>query len=179
MLLIKILLILVSLFIIIAIVALFVKKEYTVKREISISRPVGGVYEYVRYHENQLKFNYWLTVDPDTKTQIIKNEDGHPGSTLVFESANKKVGKGEWENTNFVENERIDFELRFTAPYAFTATGQLSFLAEGEQKTAVVWELHSGMKWPMNIMLLFMDMDKVIGHDIETTLSNIKRNLES
>lgn len=178
MILLKILLGLVLLFVLLAVVALFVKKSYTITREITINRPVEEVYDYVRYHKNQLAFNYWLNVDANTKTKIIKSEDGYPGSTLAFESNHKKVGKGEWENTAFLENERIDFELRFIEPYAFTATGSLEFLVQGKNSTKLTWSLHSGMKWPMNIMLLFMDMDRIIGKDIEATLDNIKRNKE-
>jgi hypothetical protein len=34
------------------------------------------------------------------------------------------------------------------------------------------------MKYPMNIMKLFMNMDKRIGKDLETGLSSLKKVLE-
>jgi hypothetical protein len=34
------------------------------------------------------------------------------------------------------------------------------------------------MKYPMNGMLLFMNMDKLLGKDLETSLTNLKHILE-
>jgi hypothetical protein len=34
------------------------------------------------------------------------------------------------------------------------------------------------MRYPMNIILMFMNMDKMLGKDIETSLVTLKGNLE-
>jgi len=36
----------------------------------------------------------------------------------------------------------------------------------------------SGMNYSMNVMLLFMNMDKMMGRDMETSLGNLKKLLE-
>lgn len=36
----------------------------------------------------------------------------------------------------------------------------------------------SGMNYPMNVMLLFMNMGKMMGRDMETSLGNLKKLLE-
>src|SRR5690606_19137228 len=112
------------------------------------------------------------------KIEVKGEEDGKPGSILYFESKSKKTGTGEWENIRLVENERVEWKLRFLRPYQFTATAVLSFKPINAYETQLVWEYHSGMDWPKNITLLFMDMDKIIGADIETTLNNVKQQLE-
>lgn len=176
--LIKILGVIIAIIVVVLVVALFLKKKYTLTRQITINSPVEDVYDYIRFHNNQPYYNNWLRLDPDVNIEIKGQPDGGPGSILFFESKNKKAGTGEWENTRLVENERIECELRFMRPYQFTATAILYFKPADADVTDLVWEYNSGMNWPMNIMLLFMDMDKIIGTDIETTLKNIKQQLE-
>ena|SRR5690554_1949522 len=178
MILFKIFGVLVLLIAILLIVAVFVKNKYNITREITINSPVEDVYYYLRFHKNQKQYNHWLHLDPNVRTEINGAPDGQPGSILFFESKSKKAGTGEWENTSLVENERIDIELRFLHPYKFTATAQLHLRPVGQETTQLVWDYHSGMDWPKNIALLFMDMDKIIGGDIEKTLGNIKHQLE-
>lgn len=170
--------VLIGFIVILLIMALFVKKRYTILRETTINSPLGEVYDYLRFHKNQKQYNHWLQLDPHVRTEIKGAPDGQPGSILFFESKSKKAGTGEWENTALVENERIDIELRFLHPYQFTADAKLHLKPIDEETTLLIWEYHSGMNWPINITLLFMDMDKIIGGDIETTLGNIKHQLE-
>lgn len=175
----KILVTLVALIAFLLIVALFVKKKYTLTRETTINRSVEEVYNYLRFHKNQKEYNYWLQLDPNVKTEITGEQDGTPGSILFFESKSKKAGTGEWENARLIEDELIEIELRFLHPYQFTATAVLYFRPIDAYTTQLIWEYHSGMDWPKNITLLFMDMDKIIGRDIEITLGNIKSQLEN
>ena len=176
--LIKILGVIFAIIVILLVVALFVKKKYTITRETTIKSSVEEVYDYLRFQGNQKHHNHWLLLDPNAKIEIKGEEDGKPGSILFFESKSKKTGTGEWENTRLVENERIEWELRFLYPYQFTASAILHFKPIDEHTTQLVWEYHSGMDWPKNITLLFMDMEKIIGGDIETTLGNIRHQLE-
>lgn len=50
--------------------------------------------------------------------------------------------------------------------------------SSGAAETLVKWGISSSMKYPANIMLLFMNMEKMIGNDLETGLSNLKTILE-
>jgi hypothetical protein len=178
MLLIYILAAVAGIIVLLCVIALFVKKEYTITRDILINNSTAKVYDYVRYHKNQREFNQWLSFDPNTSIELKGSEDGTTGAIMHFESRHKKTGTGEWENTRLIPNERIELELRFLAPYQFTASGILYFVEAEEGRTKLIWEFNSGMPWPKNITLLFMDMDKIIGQDIEATLEKIKRNTE-
>ena len=44
--------------------------------------------------------------------------------------------------------------------------------------TKVVWGFEGHMDYPSNIMLLFMDMEEMLGGDLQTGLDNLKKNLE-
>ena len=45
-------------------------------------------------------------------------------------------------------------------------------------KTKVNWGFAGKMNYPANIMLLFMNMDKLLGNDIEISPGNLKAILE-
>lgn len=69
--------VLIALIIIIAIpliVALFVKKDYTVEREIIISKPKAEIFEYIKFLKNQDNYNQQSKIDPNRK-KIYKETD--------------------------------------------------------------------------------------------------------
>lgn len=160
------------------IVAMFSKKSYTITREIVINKPAAQVFDYIKLLENQKGYSKWLSLDPQTKITYKGSRDGTPGSILAFESTHEKTGKGEWEIKGITENQRLDFELRFLAPYTFVANGYMTVTPTSPDTTKLTWVYNSGMKWPRNFVLLFLNMDKLIGPDIAESMSNIKRNLE-
>ena len=175
----KLIVIFIALISVAMVTALFTKKEYTLKREIVINRPKDGVFDYIRYLKNQEDYSKWLKLDPNTKIEYKGAPDGKPGAILAFSSKDNRTGTGEWETKNIIENNKLDFELRFLKPFKFTAGGHMAVYPVSPDETRLEWVYNSGMNWPMNFMLLFLDMDKLVGNDIAFSLQNIKRNLES
>ena len=49
------------------VVALFVKKDYVVEREIIINKPKAEVFEYIKFLKNQDNYSKWNMMDPDMK----------------------------------------------------------------------------------------------------------------
>jgi hypothetical protein len=163
---------------IVLIVALFVKKDYSVEREITINKPGQEVFNYVKYLKNQNKYSKWATMDPNMKTEFT-GADGTVGFISAWDSNEKNVGKGEQEIKKISEGERIDYEIRFIKPFAAVADAYMitESLSSGNQ-TIVKWGFKSKMIYPMNIMLLCVDMNKMIGDDLDTGLANLKSILE-
>jgi hypothetical protein len=178
MIIVKVLVVLVAVISTACVVALFTKKDYTISREIIISAPGNTVFDFVRYNKNQKLYSLWLSFDPATKIKLSGAEDGTSGAILYFESNNRKTGTGEWEIKQIEPGKRVDFQLRFIAPFKFIADG--SFIVEtiSADKTRLKWVYNSGMNWPMNFMLIFMDMDKIVGNDISASMTNIKTIIE-
>ncbi|WP_374172739.1 SRPBCC family protein [Flavobacterium tructae] len=172
----KIITVLVAIVSIALVVAMFTKNKYTIRREIIVHKPKAEVFDFIKLNRNQKLYSKWLLLDPATKIDIT-GTDGTAGSVLTFESKHHKTGKGEWEIKK-VENNRIDFELRFLAPYVFTANGHMQTETLAGNQTKLIWIYNSGMNWPKNFMLLFFDMDKIIGADVEESLTNIKTIVE-
>lgn len=159
------------------IVAIFMKKEYAVEREITINKPKQTVFEYIKHLKNQDNFSKWAQMDPNMKKDY-KGEDGTVGFTSYWDSEADSVGKGEQEIKKITEGERVDFELRFKEPFESTDYAYMTTEAIDSTHTKVKWGFNGKMPYPMNIMLAMMNMDEMLGGDLATGLSNLKGVME-
>jgi hypothetical protein len=173
----KILLGLGVLIVLILITALFVSRDMRAERTIIINKPKEDVYAYVQYLKNQNSYSKWAQMDPAMK-KTFRGTDGTVGFVSAWESAKDDVGVGEQEIKHIRPGEKIDYEIRFKKPFESVATSYMSTEAADAGSTKVKWAFEGRMMYPMNIMRLFMNMDKVIGDDLETGLKNLKAILE-
>lgn len=160
------------------IIALFVKKEYAVEREITVNKPKVEVFEYVKFLKNQDNYSKWATMDPAMK-KGFRGADGKVGFVSAWDSEMKEVGKGEQEITRITDEERIEYELRFMEPFESTDYSYLVTESVNDSMTMVKWGFDGKMKYPMNLMMLFMDMEGMLGSDLEQGLANLKGILEN
>jgi hypothetical protein len=172
-----ILLVLAGVITLILLLALFTKKGYTIEREIIIDKPKQTVFDHVKFLKNQDNFSKWATMDPEMKKEY-KGTDGTVGFLSAWDSENKKVGKGEQTIIKISEGESIDFDIHFIKPFEGKAIARMTTELVSDNQTKVKWSISSGMKYPMNIMLLIMNMEKMIGDDLLTGLKNLKEILE-
>ena len=168
--------VIVSLIALVLLIALFVKQRYSLYREITINRSKEQVFQFIKYLKNQDHYAVWNQMDPAMK-RAFTGTDGTVGFKSAWDSQNKKVGKGEQEIKKITENERLDTALHFIKPFEGLADSWMTTTGTGNG-TTVQWGLSSKMKYPMNIMLLFMNMDKLLGSDLEKGLANLKTVLE-
>lgn len=159
------------------ITALFVKKDYAVEKEVVINKPKQVVFDYVKMLKNQDNYSVWAMKDPNMK-KGYKGTDGTPGFIASWESQNKEVGTGEQEILKITEGERIDFKLRFKVPFEAQDDAYMITEAVGENQTKVKWGFKGAFPYPMNLMNLFMDMDKAVGKDLSEGLNNLKTVVE-
>jgi len=117
-------------------------------------------------------------MDPQMK-KTYTGTDAEVGFISAWDSTDKNVGVGEQEIKKISENERIDFELRFLKPFKALHLAHMSTAKISDNQTKVLWSFEGYMKYPMNLMMLFMNFDKMIGDDLATGLSRLKDNLES
>jgi uncharacterized protein YndB with AHSA1/START domain len=159
------------------IVALFVQKDYAVEREVTIDKPLVEVFDYVRFLNNQDNFSKWATMDPNMK-KSFRGTDGTVGFVSAWESDKKDVGKGEQEIIKVTEGKRIDYELRFKEPFEATDLAYITTEPISENQTLVKWGFNGRMKYPMNLMLITMDFDKMLGDDLNYGLLKLKEIME-
>jgi hypothetical protein len=171
---ITILLVVVSIIGLLLIIALFMRREHYVKREIIINAPRQKVFDYVKLLKNQDEFNTGAMEDPDRKREF-KGTDGTIGYIYAW-SGNKHAGVGEKEIKNIIEGKRIETEIRFVKPMAATASIIMETESLSDNQTKVSWSNAGTLKYPINIMIPMME--KQVAKGMDTSLSTLKNILE-
>jgi hypothetical protein len=159
------------------IIAVFTKKSYSIEREVKINRSSNDVFNFIKKLKNQDLFNKWVMMDPNMKKEF-RGTDGTIGFVYAWDG-NKRAGKGEQEIKGIKEGERLDVEVRFIKPFEGTASTPFAVRSISINESSVTWGMKSTVKYPMNLLLLFMNMDKSLGKDLEASLSALKKILET
>lgn len=166
-----------SIIVLALIAGLFINGKYAVEREVTINKPRQEVYDYVKYLKNQNNYSVWAKADPAMKKEFI-GEDATVGFISAWDSQNPDVGKGEQKIIKIADGERIDYEIHFIRPFESTDYATMTTEAVSDNQTRVKWGFNGEMKYPMNLMLLFMNMEKMLAPDLENGLSSLKGILE-
>lgn len=169
--------IILGLVILIVFLATIAPKSYDVNRSITIDQPVAKVFNYLKYLKNQDEWSPWQKRDPNMKKEFV-GADGEVGAISKWDG-NKEVGMGEQELKRIVENEVIESELRFLKPWKSQSDAYLKVNETDTGQTRVIWGFSGHNKFPMSIMMLFMNMDKAVGKDFEEGLESLKELMES
>jgi hypothetical protein len=171
---ITILLVLAGIIALLLIIALFMKKEHYVNREIIINAPKQKVFDFLRLLNNQEKFNKWAKTDPNRKWEF-KGTDGTVGYIISW-TGNRSAGEGEKEIMNIVEGKRIETEIRFVKPMRVTASVIFETESLSADQTKVNLINKGIMKYPMN---LFIPMaERNFPKDMDESLATLKNILE-
>lgn len=155
-------------------IALFMRKEYNIQREVLIHAPRERVFDYLKQLKNQDNFNKWVMADPDMK-RTFTGTDGTVGFIYGW-NGNNKAGEGEQEITAITEGTKIETEIRFVRPFAGVSYANLVTEPISGNETRVTWNNASSMKYPLNIMLSMIE--KMLAKDMDTSLLALKNILE-
>jgi len=172
----KILLFLAAIVVLLLIAGIFVGKDFGSVKEVTVNKPLPEVFAYVSHLKNQNDYGVWAKKDPNIK-QEYRGVDGTPGFVSAWEG-NSDVGKGEQKIVTVEDGKRVDFELHFIKPFESFAPAWMETEAISPAQTKVKWGMSGTMSYPFNVMRLFMNMDKMIGEDLQTGLNNLKAQLE-
>ncbi len=168
----------IAVILLVLIIAALAPSNIYVKRDVTIKKSKSEVFDYVKYLKNQDEFATWSQIDPNMKKEFA-GIDGTIGFVSAWDSNHPDVGKGEQEIIKIDPENQIDYELRFLEPWESTSTATMLFSSIDSATTNVSWDLKGDMPYPMNLMLLFIDMDETVGGDLEKGLNNLKGILEN
>jgi hypothetical protein len=169
-----ILLVFTSIVVLFLFLALFMRKDHFVKRDIVINSPQQKVFDFLRLLRNQDKFNKWAKTDPDRKEEF-KGTDGTVGYVYSW-SGNKNAGEGSKEIKNIIEGKRIETEIHFTKPMKVSASVIMETESISENQTKV-YLINSGkLPYPINIMIPMFE--KNFAKQMDESLRNLKGLLE-
>lgn len=155
-------------------IALFMKREHYVKREIVINAPRQKVFDYIKLLKNQDEFNKHAMAGPDRKREF-KGTDGTVGYIYAW-SGDKNAGVGEKEIKNIIEGERIETEIRFVKPMRATANIIMETASLSDNQTKVSWSNAGSLQYPINLLIPMMK--KHVSKDMDSSLSMLKNILE-
>ncbi|MEO7445162.1 MAG: SRPBCC family protein [Ferruginibacter sp.] len=161
--------------VLILIIALVSKKDYSIQRSINIHAPAQKVFNYVKYIKNQDNYNKWVMTDPAMQ-KIYKGIDGQPGFIYGW-NGNKKAGEGEQEVKSVDEGKNIMTEVRFVRPFPGTSFLTTTTTPLSDNETRVDFKTESTMKFPMNIMIPMIS--GMLAKDMDITNKNLKKILEA
>lgn len=156
------------------IIALFMKKQHYVKRDIVINAPRQKVFDYLKLLKNQDEFNKNAMAGPDRERNFT-GTDGTVGYIYAW-SGDKASGVGEKEIKNIIEGKRIETEIRFVKPMRVTASIVMETESLSDNQTKVYWSNAGTLSYPLNIMIPMME--KSVAKDMDVSLVTLKGILE-
>jgi len=171
---ITILLVVAGILALLLIIALFMKREHYVRREIIINAPRQKVFDYLKLLKNQDEFNKHAMAAPG-RNREFKGTDGTVGYIYAW-SGDKNAGVGEKEIKNIIEGKRIETEIRFVKPMRAIASIIMETESLSGNQTKVIWSNAGVLKYPVNIMIPMME--KHVVKDMDISLSTLKNILE-
>lgn len=157
------------------IVALFVKKDYSLTKEIVINKPKQQVFAYISQLKNQNEYGTWFKADTAMK-QTFTGTDGTVGFTTAWES--KTMGNGQQTITEIKNNESVKTAMVFKSITDFKSDAVMALKSINDSTTQVSWSMSGKTPWPFNIGNLFMSMEDAVGKDYSAGLANLKAILE-
>jgi len=159
------------------VIALFTPAPFTIEKEVIIHQPKQQVYDYLRILRNQERYSKWVMTDPNMRKQFT-GTDGTVGFVYAWDSDNKQVGQGEQEIIKLTDGEQINNEIRFLKPWNGTSYATFKTEEIDPNNTTVTWTFSGNKKYPMKVMHLLFNLDKMLGKDMQTSLDNLKTILE-
>lgn len=161
---------------VICVLGFIAPRQFAIQKTVTIEKPRFVVFEKIRMLKNHEAWNPWAKADPSIKYDW-KGTDGTVGF-ITHWVGNNKVGEGEEEIKKIVEGERIDYEIRFKAPFKAVHTSYMTTVEDGDLKTKLTWAMSGRMSFPANIMFMIFEMQPKLEDDFEEGLNVLKAILE-
>jgi effector-binding domain-containing protein len=164
--------ILIGIWLILAVIA---PGKTRVERSVMVQAPAATVFEHVNTLGKWKSWSYWDNIDKNMKDSFAGPPSG-VGAVHYWESNNDSVGKGSLTITKSEPNAFVETELNFEGMGSSLGGWKMKDTAGGVQVTT-----YMDMEPPffMRPMMLFMDMDEMLGGDFERSLAGLKRVSEA
>ncbi|HEX6093442.1 MAG TPA: SRPBCC family protein [Dongiaceae bacterium] len=150
--------------------------EFRIERTATIAAPAPEVFAQVNDLHNWRAWSPWAKLDPQAKVTF---EGAPAGQGAVFNwSGNDDVGEGSMTLAESRPNELIRIQVAFVRPFEGGNVSEFAFKPDGAQ-TAVTWTMSGRNGFIGKAMCLFVDMDKMLGGDMEKGLAQMKAVTEA
>lgn len=150
--------------------------ELRVQRDVSISAEAAKIYPYINDFHKWNAWSPWEKRDPSMKRTFSGAESG---KGAVYEwDGNDEVGKGRMEIMDSIPSDKVVIKLDFIKPFEGHDTAEFSLVPDGAN-TKVSWLMYGPNNFLSKVMDCVFNMDKMLGTDFESGLSNLKTVTEA
>jgi uncharacterized protein YndB with AHSA1/START domain len=165
-----------ALIVILALVIAMRSPDFAVERSMEMNAPAATVFRYVNDPHQVEKWNPWMRLDPNVKSEISGASSG-VGSVYTWEGSSQ-VGKGRQTIVESVPDKKVAIKLEFFKP--MQATNDVVFaLDENGGRTNLTWRMTGKQNFMMKGMSMFMNMDRMIGDEFTKGLTTLKTLAEA
>ncbi len=149
--------------------------EFRVERAATIKAPPERIYSLINDLRGWNAWSPWEKLDPAMKRNF---SGAAAGRGAVYEWAgNGEVGAGRMEITD-ASPSKITIKLDFLRPFEGHNVAQFTLDPAGAA-TKITWAMQGPQSFICKLMGLVMNMDRMIGGQFETGLSNLKAIAET
>ena len=150
--------------------------EFRVVRSATVAAPTPDVFAQVNNFHNWQAWSPWAKLDPAAKATFGGPPAG-PGAVFTW-AGNEKIGEGRMTLTESHPTDVVKIKVEFVKPFEGTNTTEFTFKPQGDQ-TAVTWSMAGHNNFVAKALCLFMNMDRMIGRDMENGLAQLKSVAEA
>lgn len=145
--------------------------SFRVQRSASIKAPPEKIFALINDLRAHGSWSPWEKKDPGMKRTFTGPQAGK-GATYEWDG-NKEIGQGRMEIAEAVPASRIVMKLDFIRPFEAHNIAEFLLQPSGDS-TTVTWAIYGPSPYISKLMTIFFDMDKMIGHEFEAGLANLK-----
>ena len=152
------------------------RKKYVLSRTIVINRPRAEIFAYCRQLRNRKYWMPWLGMG---KRYFLKyhGEDGKEGAAMYWKKAKRKE-EGMERITKLKEGKLLESHLLFMLLIRVRVLQYIAVKQIDEERTKIVLGIRGVHKFPVSVIALFYDVEKIFGKDFEVSLEHLKNILE-
>ena len=166
---------LVTIVVVLAVISLFLPKEVTVQRSITMRGQASDVFAYVNSFRKFQEWSPWALHDPDAEITYSGPEEG-VGAKTTWSSENPNVGSGSQEIIESRLDEYVKVSLDFGSEGGGTSDYQI--LSE-ENRTRITWGFQTDLGYNPIARYMGLMLDSWLGADYELGLDRLKSLVET
>jgi len=159
----------------ILIVAIFVPTEFKYEKSIVINAPIDSIWVNVSSLSALDQWSPWNDHDPNMKKKLT-GLDGAVGATQSWES--DIVGSGSQTIVTVNKPNLFETDIKFYKPQKSHGKTYVHLTAQ-RSGIKTTWGMTGSMPYPLNILIVFMNMEKTMGKDWDNGLSKLKKMSEN
>lgn len=148
---------------------------FRIERTATIKAPPEKVFPLIDSFPAWTSWSPYENRDPNMK-RTYGAETAGKGATYAWDG-NKDIGSGSMEILEATPPSKVVIKLDFTKPFEAHNTAEFTMMPASDG-TTVTWAMYGPQNLVGKVMGLFFDMDKMVGHDFETGLANLKAAAE-